>query len=166
MKTNFVALLVFCGALLHLSGLQAAEKNLLPPTNKMESWRLEQHEGGKGTMKIEDDSAVFTVTEVDGTDWHVQAVQTNLELTEGKEYQLTFQIKASGERSVTVAANIDEEDWHAIGLTESLSVGKEFMSCEYTFRAENVSPKKNRISFALGDSKGTVTIKNIALSAK
>jgi hypothetical protein len=56
-----------------------AGANLLKPTNKVESWRFEEHEGGKGSMKADGDAMVFTITDVDGTDWHVQAVQPDLD---------------------------------------------------------------------------------------
>jgi Carbohydrate binding domain len=143
-----------------------AGDNLLKPTNKAESWRFEQHEGGKGSMKADGDAMVFTITDVDGTDWHVQAVQPDLDLVADKEYVLKFQIKASEDRNVQVSAMIDKDDWHAIGLAETISVGQEFKNQEFTFKAENVAEKKNRISLALGDAKGTVTVKDMTLTAK
>lgn len=150
-----------------LAALLAADaKNLLKPTNKPESWRFEQHEGGKGGLKAEGDAIAFEVTNVTGTDWHVQAYQVDLDLAEGKEYVVKFQIKASENRSLMVAAGIDQDDWHGIGLNESLFVGKEYKPYEITFRAENVAPKKNRIGFVLGESKGTVFVKDFTLTAK
>jgi hypothetical protein len=151
-----------CAALL----LAADEKSLLKPTNKAESWRFEQHEGGKGSLKATDEAIEFTVSEIDGTDWHVQAIQTELDLTNGKQYVLKFQAKASESRPIGVSANIDEEDWHNIGLQESVFLGTEFKPYEFTFTADQVSPKKNRIGIVLGDSKGTVTIKDMTLTAK
>src|SRR5688572_33510098 len=100
-------------------------KNLLKPTNKLGTWRLEQHDKGKGVMKPDEDAMVFTVSEIDGTDWHVQAIQSGLDLTEGKLYTLKFQIKASERRPVGVQANIDEDDYHSIGLAEQITVGTE-----------------------------------------
>jgi hypothetical protein len=140
--------------------------NLLKPTNKVESWRFEQHEGGKGSLKADGDAMVFTITDVDGTDWHVQAVQPDLDLMADKEYVLKFQIKASEDRNVHVAAMIDKDDWHEIGLSETISVGKDFQNQEFTFKAANVAEKKNRISLTLGDAKGTVTVKDMTLTEK
>ena len=143
-----------------------AGTNLLKPTNKAESWRFEQFEGGKGSLKADGDAMVFTITDVDGTNWHVQALQTALDLTAGKEYVLKFQIKASESRNVTVSAMVDQEDWHTIGLSESISVGQEFQKQEFVFKAENVAANKNRISLTFGDAKGTVTVKDMTLTAK
>src|SRR4051794_37105941 len=64
---------------------KADAKDLLKPTNKPDSWRFEQHEGGKGAMAADGDAIAFDVTAVDGTDWHVQAYQINLPLADGRE---------------------------------------------------------------------------------
>jgi hypothetical protein len=97
-----------------------AETNLLKPTNKAESWRFEQFEGGKGSLKADGDAMVFTITDVDGTNWHVQALQT----------------------------------------------AQEFQKQEFVFKAENVAANKNRINLTFGDAKGTVTVKDMTLTAK
>ncbi len=138
--------------------------NLLKPTNKVESWRFEESDGGKGKVTVEDEWIAFEVKEITGTDWHVQAIQSNLDLKEGFEYKLTFEIKADSRRSASVNAMIDEEDWHEIGLHEELYLGKQPRKEEFTFRATGVSKnKKNRITFALGLDKGTVYVKNVKL---
>jgi hypothetical protein len=140
--------------------------NLLKPTNKVESWRFEQHEGGKGEIKVDGDAIKFTVKESDGTDWHVQAVQTDLDLKEGKEYTVKFKAKASTDRSVGVHAGIDQEDWHQIGLGDSAYLTKEFKDQSFTFTATGVVAKKNRIAIVLGLDKGDVWIKDMTLTEK
>jgi hypothetical protein len=157
-------------ALLFLAGLVAfadEPKNLLKPTNKVESWRFEEHEGGKGTMKAADDAIVFHVTKVTGTDWHVQAVQTGLDLKEGQQYTLKFKGKSEAGCTVGLSAQIDEEDWHQIGLGEQIYLGKTYQEHTFTFRAEGVNTKqKNRFGFVLGHEAGTVSIKELTLVVK
>jgi len=99
--------------------------NLLKPTNKLDTWRFEQHEAGKGMATIDGDAIVFDVT-VTGTEpWHVQATHTGLDLMDGKEYVLTFKAKAASDRTVQVTAMIDQDDWHQIGLSEMADIGEE-----------------------------------------
>jgi hypothetical protein len=141
-------------------------KNLLQPTNKVESWRWEEHEGGKGSIKVDGDAIVFHVTNVTGTDWHVQAVQTNLDLKEGQEYTLAFKAKCDSSCLVGVNAMIDQEDWHQIGLGEQVLLGKEWQEHKFTFRAEGIVAKKNRISIVLGFEKATVSLKEMTLVEK
>lgn len=78
--------------------------NLLKATNKVDSWRFEQAEGGKGKVTAEEEWIAFKVTDITGTDWHVQAIQAGLDLKENVEYKLTFEIKADVCRTAVVNA--------------------------------------------------------------
>ncbi len=130
----------------------------------MDSWRFEEAEGGKGKISVEEEWVAFKVTEITGTDWHVQAVQPGLDLKENTEYKLTFEYKADVRRTAAVNAMIDEDDWHEIGLHEDLYVGTTAQKYETTFRATGVNTKKkNRITFALGTDKGTLYLRNVRL---
>jgi hypothetical protein len=141
-------------------------KNLLKPTNKPESWRLEQHESAKGTMAADGDAILFEVTAVDGTDWHVQAYQVDLDLKNGKEYVLTFKAKAAADRQVHFNAMIDQDDWHTIGLDEQVDLTKDWKDHKYEFKAENTVANKNRVGFQLGNEKGKVWVKDMVLTEK
>ncbi len=140
------------------------EANLLKPTNKLDTWRFEEAGDGKGKASVEEEWIAFKVTEIDGTDWHVQAVHPGLDLKEGAEYKLSFEYKGDVRRTAVVNAMIDEEDWHEIGLHEDLYIGTSAQKYETTFRAVGVNTKqKNRITFSLGTDKGTLYLKNVRL---
>ncbi len=141
-------------------------KNLLKPVNKAESWRLEQHEGAQGSLKITDDAAVFNAAKLTGTNWHIQAFQTDLDLKEGQEYTLKLKLTASQSRRLLLVATIDTSDWHEIGLHEEISVNKEVKTIEFTFRASGVAAKKNRIGFVLGEETGDLIVKEMTLTEK
>jgi|SRR6266571_4561856 len=155
-----VALLVL--GLVSLRVASAAD-NLLKPANKVENWRFEQHEDGKGKISVDGDAVLFDVTNADGTEWHVQAFQTPLDLKDGKEYTITFKAKADDTREVGVQAGIDEEDWHMIGLDEKAELGKDWKEYKYTFTANDVKANKNRVGFVLGGAKGKVWVKDLVL---
>jgi len=164
MKTLIAAI-----AILFLTSLAfAADKtNLAKPTNKAESWRLEQHEGGKGTMKIDGDAVVFETTAVDSENWHVQATMTGLDLKEGKEYEVSFKAKSTPDRSVLFTAMIDKDDWHAIGLSEQIELTKDWKDLKFTFKAEGVAGEmKNRVSFMIGAEKGVLSVKDLMIVEK
>ena len=143
-----------------------ATKNLLKPTNKADSWRLEQHENGKGTIAVDGESIVFNVTNTSSENWHVQAFMTDLDLQNGREYTVSFDVKSPDSRSVMVVAMIDEEDWHEIGLHEEFDLPKEFKSMSFTFAVSDPRAKKNRIGFVMGDQKGSVFVRNMKLVEK
>lgn len=141
----------------------ADDANLFKPTGNLENWRLEQHEQGKAEMTIEDGALAVDVTEVDGTDWHVQMFQFGLDLTEGAEYVLSFQAKAAVAREIQAVAGIDEEDWHLIGLAETVQLGTEWKDYKCTFTATNVKAGNNRVGFVFGMAKGKVSLKGLSL---
>lgn len=155
-----------CFVFLGLIAFAEEPKNLLKPINKLDSWRFEKADGGDGSMKVEEDTIVFTTTKITGSDWHVQAVQTGLDLKDGQRYTLKFKVKADSSISIGVNAMIDQDDWHQVGLGEQIFVNKNWQDCEFTFQAENTVAKKNRISVVLGFDTGTVTIKDMTLTAK
>jgi hypothetical protein len=146
----------------------AADKpNLGKPSNKAENWRFEQHEAGKGTMKIDGDAAVFETTNTDDQDWHVQAVMTGLDLKDGKEYVVSFKAKGEPARTIKLAGTIDVDDWHASGLNEEVELTKDWKDYSFTFTADSVAAdKKNRVAFILGGDKGTVMVKDLTITAK
>lgn len=141
-------------------------KNLLKPINKVESWRFEKHEGAEGSFKISDDAAVFDATKLTGTNWHIQAFQTDLDLKEGQEYTLKLKLSASQRRGLILVATTDMGDYHEIGLHEDITVNKEPRTFEFTLRATGVAAKKNRIGFMLGDEKGDLIVKEMSLIEK
>jgi hypothetical protein len=142
-------------------------KNILKDPNKPESWRLEQHEQAKGTMKAEGDAILFDVTNADGENWHVQAFLTGLDLKEGKEYTFSYKAKGDPTRSIIATAGIDEEDWHNVGLQEDVELTKDWKEQTHTFKADNVAKaNKNRIGFVLGADKGKVWVKDVSLTEK
>jgi hypothetical protein len=148
------------------ASLFADDANLLKPTNKAESWQFEQQQGGEGAAKVEEEAIVFNVTKSTGTNWHVQAYMTGLDLKEGQTYQVTFEAKAVKPMAVGLNAGIGEEDWHQIGLSEEVYIGKEFRKYSYKFTAQGVRKDKNRIGFSLGSQVGTLYVKNMTLIAK
>jgi hypothetical protein len=162
---NAMRIICAMGIVLLANSFVAAADSISKPTNKAESWRFEQHEEGKGKMAVEGDAIVFEVTNADGTEWHVQAFQTGLELKDGKEYTITFKAKADDAREVGVQGGIDQEDWHLIGLDEKAELGKDWKDYKYTFTASDVNTKekKNRVGFVLGAAKGKVWVKDLAL---
>ena len=141
----------------------AVVKNILKPTADVMNWRLEQHEEAKAAISVVDGAVLFDVTKDDGTDWHVQAFQTPVDLKDSTEYVVTFKAKSDGERAIRVQAGIDQEDWHLVGLDEEVTLGKEWKDYEAKFTAADTVAMKNRVGFVLGMAKGKVYVKDLVV---
>src|SRR5258706_3920858 len=164
-RSILAQLALLASVVICFSRVASAAENILKPANKAENWRFEQHEDGKGKISVDGDAILFDVTNVDGTEWHVQAFQTPLDLKDGKEYTITFKAKADEAREIGVEAGIDAEDWHMIGLQEKAELGKDWKEYKYTFTANDVKANKNRVGFVLGGAKGKVWVKDLVLKA-
>ena len=164
--TSAVAALVLVVGGLVAAGAEQA-KNLLKDSNKPESWRLELNGQGKGTMTASEDGVLVDVATAGAENWHVQAYVQGLNLEEGKEYTFSYKAKGDPARTIIVSANINEEDWHTIGIQEDVEIGKEWNEHTHTFKAENVAKNnKNRIGFILGTETGKIWIKDATLTEK
>jgi len=140
-------------------------KNLLGPTNDPESWVFELNNAGKGEMSVDGDAIVFETTETTGTDWHVQAYQPEIDLEDGQDYVVEFQMKAAKPVNLLLVAGLNEDDWHEVGLHEELRPKEEFKDYKFEFTAHDTVDKNNRIGFVLGIDKGVVSVKDMTLRA-
>jgi Carbohydrate binding domain len=145
---------------------KAETKNLLKPTNEPDSWVFELNDAGKGEMSVDGDAIVFHTTETTGTDWHVQAYQPEIDLKDGQDYVVKFQMKSAEPVKLLLVGNINEDDWHEVGLHEDLEPTDKFKDYEFEFTAHDVVEKNNRIGFVLGIDKGVVSVKSMTLTEK
>lgn len=168
MKTAFTKLSALAFTCLTVVAFAAdVLPSLLKPTTKIENWELEQHDGAKAAARIDGDAVAITVEAITGTDWNVQLIQAGLDLREGKNYEVSFKAKASASRAIQVYAGVAEDDFHAIGLDELITLTKEWREHRVAFKAEGVAAKNNnRLGFLLGQEKGTVWLKDVTLVAK
>lgn len=103
------------------------------------------------------------ITQTDGTDWHVQAHQTGLNLTDGTTYTVSFRAKADRARAMPVSTGLDQADWHNVGLQGSAALTTDWKTFRYVFTAHDTVPNHNRIAFTLGGQTGTVWIGSLQI---
>ncbi len=152
--------------LVPVSSLSLADepKNLLRSVTDASLWSFDQVGPAEGSMKAIEHEIHFTAKELDGTGWHIQAVQGNLSLDEGATYRVKFSVRSVDQRGYTVLANNDREPYHLVGFQEELFASRHFRDESFTFTAHSVIPGKSRILFMLGDEKRTLIIKDMTLT--
>jgi hypothetical protein len=109
---------------------------------------------------------VFTTTAPTGTAWHVQAIQAPLQLDNGAEYVIRFKMKSPDACAVALVAQINQPDYHPIGLIETFVPPTEFKEYEFAFVAHDVVPGNNAILLNLGMNRGKVMVKEIVILKK
>ena len=103
------------------------------------------------------------VTQTDGTDWHVQAHQVGLNLTDGTTYTVSFRAKADKPRPMPLGASLDQADWHNVGLTANAALTTDWKTFHYVFTARDTVPNHARLAFTLGGQTGTVWIGDLQI---
>jgi hypothetical protein len=103
------------------------------------------------------------VTTVDDLHWHARLSQVLEDLQEGATYIVRFRAKANVRRPIELYAQIEEPDWHDIGLNQAIAVTENWGKYEVEFQAKNLGPT-NLIRFLLGDQTGTVWINDVTIT--
>jgi WD40 repeat protein len=117
----------------------------------------------QASASAEGDVCRVDVTASDSTIWHVTLARLFDDAQEGSIYRLNFRAKASAPRRIRLAAEIDQPDWHTIGLLEDVPVTEQWQTYQYEFQAKNIAVG-NTILFKVGDRTGTVWIADFSLT--
>ena len=143
------------------AGMTPVGPGLLSPSS---AWTIEHQGTSQAALQPEAAGGIsIAVTQTDGTDWHVQAHQTGLDLRDGATYTVTFRAKADAARTLPVAASLDQEDWHNIGLDENAALSTDWKPFSYVFTAHDTVPSHARLAFTLGAQTGTVWIDDLQI---
>jgi len=138
---------------------------VLPPVETLRAAQLQVLGNARATMVNEMNITRVDVTAVDGTDFHVQFGQLFDNLETGATYTVRFRARADARRQVLLYGQINEADWHGIGLNEPIALTEEWQSFSRDFQASNLAAE-NRIKFDIGQQTGTVWVADFSVVRK
>lgn len=129
---------------------------------------LETKHPGVDVFEVVDDAAVgkalhAKLVELGVNPWDFQIHQVGHDLKNGQVYTLSFKIKASPARDVSVGARYDEADWRGIGFDQKVNADEQWRTYSFTFRAKDPKPYHTRISFNAANSLGDVWLADLSL---
>jgi hypothetical protein len=124
---------------------------------------LEVYEAARATLTTERNVCRVDVTAVDGTNWHVRVERPFDDLQEGATYTVQFRARADAPRPLHLFGQIDEPDWHGIGLNQTMQLTDRWQTYQYQFRAKGLAAE-NTIQFNVGQRTGTVWIADFTLT--
>ena len=128
------------------------------------SWGFYAAKGNTAGVSYTTGKAVVTVSSQDDTTYHVQLTQSNLSLTKGTTYLLSFQASASAARSIAIDLSSGAPDWTWLGgSTASLTATTSTYTVELT---PSATASAATLQFNLGGTTGTVTLDNVSLVKK
>ncbi len=132
----------------------------------MESARLfvlELFGTAQATLAAQGNVGRVDIAAVDGTDWHARITKLFDDPQAGATYTVRFRAKADAPRRIWLGGNIDEPDYHGIGLGQVVPLTEAWQDYQYKFQAKDLAAE-NSIYFNVGDQTGTVWIADFTLT--
>ena len=134
------------------------------------NWILELHETAAGNMSISDSNpyegdncARVDVTNVTGTNWHVQWKQVGLTIKQDSLYTVSFAGRAETARDIMVSIQQDTNPW-TVFYNASVELGTDWQTYQFSFLAPATVERAIRLSFSLGGATGVYWFDEIHLS--
>jgi hypothetical protein len=124
---------------------------------------LELSDAARATLTTGGNVCRVDVTAVDGTNWNARVARLFDDLQEGATYTVRFRARADAPRPTFLYGQIDEPDWHGIGLSQDVPLTEHWQTYQYQFRAKGLAAKST-IHFFVGDRTGTVWIADFTLT--
>jgi WD40 repeat protein len=135
----------------------------LPPVEAARLFALELFDTARATLTTEGNVCRVDVTAVDRNHWHARVIQGFADLQEGATYTVRFRARADAPRPMQLYGQIDEPEWHGIGLDKVALLTEEWQTYQFEFRAKDLAAENN-IHFVVGERTGTVWIADFTLT--
>ena len=138
--------------------------------NGTSDWSLYLQSGNTATFTIDNtnelsgtNSAFIDISAASGTTWHVQLAQTNHSIEVGKDYTISFDVKAAANRDIGVSLQRNGPPyttywWETVSLT---TTGTTY---SYDFTADSTNAGLVVFLFHLGENATDVWIDNVSYS--
>jgi hypothetical protein len=142
-------------------------RNLVRPVTDLQAWTWAQMPGASGGVSIDGDAMKFDLLKITPEIWRLQVFQRTVVLKEGQAYRVSFQAKASKQRTIVVGDGHPPvgSDLGTMGFNETPLLGTDWKPYEYTFTAHNVDGQTDKLPwFQLGSTDGTVWIKDVEVN--
>ncbi|HEY5919229.1 MAG TPA: cellulase family glycosylhydrolase [Chryseolinea sp.] len=130
-------------------------------TNGTDGWTLTNQSGAASSVASTEGKLNVSITNGGTESWHVQLVKSNIPLTKGKTYRISFKAQATANRSATFYAGKASDPWTAYSGYYGISIGTTEMFYAYSFRMNNPTDPAARLVFDLGTNVTGVSITEI-----
>jgi hypothetical protein len=135
--------------------------------NGTQNWQLSSYAAGAvATMQIDSGSVIsgnkscaVTISQVSGTDWHIQLWQW-LSVHQGQKYRITFKAKSSTTRNITLSVQQGASPYTVyFSKTHTLTNAVQTFTDEVSINTNDQA----KIEFILGNSTGSVWIDAVSI---
>lgn len=136
------------------SDSEEENENLIPGgyfEENNEMWGTYTESGGEGSIAVNTDEQLEVTIDKTGSVGHaVQVYCDGFELLQNAEYEISFDISSSVDRTIEWRIQINGGDYHAYFSDEDVALTNEMEHHTYTFTMEEESDPAPRLCFNLG----------------
>lgn len=137
--------------------------------NINQEWQLELHQGAAATISTTQTNprtgshcAFVDVTQVTGTDWHLQFQQAGFSVEKDSVYVVRFAARANGNRTLqlNMQRHNDPYTWYG---GSSFQVGTQWQEYLFAFAPTEDNAGNGRISFSFANTTGDVWLDDVSV---
>ena len=127
-----------------------------------DNWEFYAFNGAIATNRIQGDSSVIDIKNGGVESWNIQLLHTQVPISTGKEYTLSFNAVADKNISFNAVVGKAATPFNAYSVN-TVSAGRNNQLFSYTFTMKEPSDPAARLVFDLGGQTGKITLSNISL---
>lgn len=128
-----------------------------------DGWSLMQQGGAAGTLSATNNALNVSISNPGTEGWHLQLVKNNVTLRQGKLYRLSFNARATADRSLTFYAGRASTPWDSYSGFNGASIGTAVQTYSVTFTMNSPTDPAARLVFDLGTKAPGVIISAVRL---
>jgi endoglucanase len=131
--------------------------------NSTNDWPLNVQNGALANSTLIDGNLKIIITTKGTEGWHVQSNKTNVNITTGKTYRVSLEIKSSNNNPITYYVGKNSNPYNSYSGYNVANTTNEFKTFSAIFKMTDVSDPVARISLDMGFAAGTIQIKSVCL---
>ena len=117
--------------------------------DKGTAWAVFSTNGGSGSTSVEDGEMHVSVRDTGDVEHGVQIYYDGFSMTEGTEYEFSFDARSNVERTVAARIQINGSDYHAY-FEEHVGLTTEMKNYTFSFKMKEASDPAPRLCFNMG----------------
>jgi hypothetical protein len=125
-------------------------------------WKNFLYEGVQTSFNVDENGLSIDIVDGGTEPWHVQLIQQNLLIEEGKKYDVLFDASSSLPRVINVGVGEDKDDYTPY-FDHDISLSEEMKSYNFTAVMLSETDSSARLVIGLGGQSGNVKLKNLII---
>ncbi|MGQ7869863.1 cellulase family glycosylhydrolase [Sunxiuqinia sp. sy24] len=129
----------------------------------MGGWNLYNSSGASSSGSVSDGGLTLSITNTGTESWHIQLVLNNLNLENGKTYEVQLRAKGTDNRPISASTGMSQAPWNSYSGNYSFNMTTEFQTYSFSFQMQNDTDIKARLVLNLGYSDSEFILDEIAV---